>query len=135
MDFVLDASVSFAWAFEDEQNAIADHAAQLLQTGFETAYAPDIWWYEMRNILVVGERRGRISPASTALFLQQIARLRIELVAERDDSELLEIARRHKLAVYDAAYLALAQRNGLPLATLDKNLEAAAAAEGVEVLK
>lgn len=134
MPFVLDASVCLAWAFADEPNPTADHAGRLLQTGSETAYAPDIWWYEVRNALVVAERRGRISLAGTAIFLQQIAQLRIELVSWRDDLQLLDLARRCKLAIYDAAYLALAQREHLPLTTLDRNLELAAASEGIELL-
>lgn len=134
MAFVLDASVALAWAFADEQSPVADRAEHLLKTGAEIATAPDLWWYEIRNILVVGERRGRISPTGTMLFLQQMTQLRIELVAERDDLRLLELSRKHKLAVYDAAYLALALRERIPLATLDKALEAAAIAEGVVIL-
>ena len=73
------------------------------------------------QILVSGERRGRISIADTAFFLRTIAQLRIEVDAARDDQPLLDLARKHKLTVYDAAYLALALRENLPLATLDKN--------------
>jgi predicted nucleic acid-binding protein len=135
MGFVLDASVSLAWAFADEQNRVADRAETLLKTGAEIAFVPDLWWYEMRNILVVGERRGRISADVTAAFLSDMSELRIEMDAARDDVPLLDLARKHNLAVYDAAYLALALRERLPLATLDKHLEAAAAAEGVALLK
>lgn len=134
MAFVLDASVSLAWAFADEQNRVADRAETLLKTGAEIAFVPDLWWYEMRNILVVGERRGRISADNTAAFLSDISELRIEMDAARNDLPLLDLARQHKLAVYDAAYLALALRERLPLATLDKRLEAAAASEGVALL-
>ena len=135
MAFVLDASVALAWAFADEQNPVADHAERLLKTGAETAYVPDLWWYEMRNILVVGERRGRISIAGTATFLREISQLRIEANTSRDDLPLLDLARRHNLTVYDAAYLALALREHLPLATLDENLQAAALAEGIAMLQ
>ena len=135
MAFVLDASVSLAWAFADEQNPIADRAEHLLQSGAEVATVPDLWWYEMRNILVAGERRGRISAADTAVFLSDISQLRIEADTAREDQPVLDLARRHNLAVYDAAYLALALREHLPLATLDKRLEAAAAAEGIALLR
>jgi predicted nucleic acid-binding protein len=135
MAFVLDASVSLAWAFADEQNRVADRAEYLLKTGAEIALVPDLWWYEMRNILVVGERRRRISAADTAAFLREMSRLRIEMDAARDDAPLLDLARQHNLAVYDAAYLALALREHLPLATLDKNLEAAAVTAGIALLK
>jgi predicted nucleic acid-binding protein len=134
MGFVLDASVSLAWAFADEQNRVADRAETLLKTGGEIAFVPDLWWYEMRNILVVGERRGRISADGTAAFLSDLSELRIEMDAARDDLPLLDLARQHNLAVYDAAYLALALRERLPLATLDKRLQAAATAEGIALL-
>lgn len=134
MAFVLDASVSLAWAFPDEKSAIADQTALLMESGEETAYVPDFWWYEIRNILLGGERRGKITAADTALFLRQMAELRIELDSTRDDALILLLARKHKLAFYDAAYLALAVRERLPLATLDKNLEAAAVAEQVALL-
>jgi len=134
MAFVLDASVSLAWAFPDEGSPFADRAASILQTGQETAFVPDFWWYEIRNILLVGERRGRIREADTALFLRQMAELRIELDSVRIDTATITLARKHNLAFYDAAYLALAIREQLPLATLDKKLEAAARAEAVEIV-
>jgi predicted nucleic acid-binding protein len=133
--FVLDASVSLAWAFADEQNQVAGRAETLLKTGAEIAFVPDLWWYEMRNILIVGERRGCISATDTAAFLREMSQLRIEVVAIRDDVPLLDLARKHNLAIYDAAYLALALRERLPLATLDKRLETAAATEGIALLK
>jgi predicted nucleic acid-binding protein len=135
MAFVLDASVTLAWAFADEsQQPVAARAADLLMTGSEFARAPELWWYEVRNILLVSERRGRISGQGTMQFLLQISQLRIEIDAERTDRPLLELARRHKLTIYDAAYLALAIREGLPLATLDKTLAAAASAEQIPIL-
>jgi predicted nucleic acid-binding protein len=134
MPFVLDASISLAWAFSDERNAAAEQAAHLLEATTETAYVPDIWWYEVRNILVVGERRGRISRADTTLFLHRIAQMRIELDTGRYDLPMLDLARQHKLTVYDAAYLALALREHLPLATLDKHLQSVAVAEGIALL-
>jgi len=114
---------------------VADRAETLLKTGTEIALVPELWWYEMRNILVVGERRGRISIADTAAFLREVSQLRIELVTARDDAPLLDLARKHNLAIYDAAYLALALRERLQLATLDKRLEAAAVTEGIALLK
>jgi predicted nucleic acid-binding protein len=135
MAFVLDASVSLAWAFPDEHSSVADRTALLMESGSETAYVPDFWWYEIRNILLVGERRGRIKAADSTLFLRQMAGLRIELDSTRDDAVMFSLARKHKLAFYDAAYLALALRERVPLATLDRNLENAAAMENVELLK
>ncbi|HKF49934.1 MAG TPA: type II toxin-antitoxin system VapC family toxin [Terracidiphilus sp.] len=134
MSFVLDASIALAWAFPDESSSLADRAAQLLESGRDGAIAPDVWWYEIRNILLVGERRGRISESDTILFLRQMAELRIELDSTRDDTLMLSLGRKHRLTFYDAAYLALAVREHLALATLDKNLAAAAIAENVPIL-
>ena len=89
----------------------------------------------MRNILVVGERRGRISIPDTSAFLRKLSQLRIEMDTARDDAPLLDLARQHNLAVYDAAYLALALREHIPLATLDKNLEVAAVTAGIALLQ
>jgi len=133
--FVLDASVSLAWAFTDECNPIANQAEDLLKTGAGIAVVPDLWWYELRNVLVAGERRGRISSADTAFFLRELSQLRIEMDTAREERPLMDLARRHNLAVYDAAYLALALREHLPLATLDNSLAAAAAAEGIVLLQ
>lgn len=134
MPFVLDASVTLSWAFTDESEAAAKRAAQWLETGADTARVPDLWRYEVRNVLLTAERRGRISTAETDRFLEQIARLSIEVDTTRDDSYVLQLARDHRLTVYDAAYLALALRERIPLATLDKALAAAAAAQGVSLL-
>lgn len=135
MAFVLDASVTLAWAFADESHSpIAARAADLLMTGSEAAYVPELWWYEVRNILLMSERRGRISEHGTIQFLLQISQLRIDMDAEREDRPLLALARQHKLTIYDAAYLALAIRRHLPIATLDNALSSAAVAEGVPIL-
>lgn len=134
MPFVMDASVTLSWAFTDESEPTAKRAAQWLETGADTARVPDLWRYEVRNVLLTAERRGRISPAGTDRFLEQIARLRIEVDTTRDDSYVLQLARDHKLTVYDAAYLALAIRAHLPLATLDLALRTAALSAGVPQL-
>jgi len=134
MPFVLDASVALSWAFPDERNQTALRAEQLLQTEDESALAPALWWYEVRNILIVNERRGRITAAGTALYLREIAGLRIVIDAAQDDRLLLDLARQTRLTVYDAAYLDMAIRERLPLATLDKALQAAALAMGVPLL-
>src|SRR5580700_11301292 len=126
MAFVLDASVTLSWAFRDEQHPVASRANQLLEKTPESALVPDLWWYEVRNILLVNERRGRISAEGTAIFLKSLVNLRIEVATERDEQALLDLARKHRLTVYDAAYLTLALRDGIPLATLDKSLQAAA---------
>jgi predicted nucleic acid-binding protein len=85
----------------------------------------------VRNALVVNERRGRTTPQGSADFLRRLARLPIRVAPPPDDDALMTLARKRKLTVYDAAYLELAKRQALPLATLDRGLEAAAIAEGV----
>jgi len=130
--FVLDASVAATWAFEDESHP--DAALALARLQHDGARVPSLWWFELRNALLVNERRGRITEAGTAGFLRDIGRLAIGIDRSPEGAALLTIARRHRLTVYDAAYLELAQREDLPLASLDAALRAAAAASGVQLL-
>ena len=132
MAFVLDASIMACWAFQDEDHP--DASLAFLQMSAEEAVVPCLWWFEVRNILVVNERRRRIAESDTARFLLNLSRLRIRLDRVPDEGAVLRLARTHRLSVYDAAYLELAQREGLPLATLDEDLRKAAAGEAVVVL-
>jgi predicted nucleic acid-binding protein len=130
--FVLDASVAACWAFRDENHPVATHALTLIRSG-EVA-VPSLFWFEVRNILVVNERRGRISKAETDSFLGFLPKLPIIQDRSPDETRILHFARSHRLTVYDAAYLELAQREGSPLATLDAALARAARSEGVKLL-
>ena len=132
MPFVVDASVSACWAFRDEDHPVADAALERLRT--DGAVAPGLWWYEMRNILVVNERRNRLGASDVAGFLRDIGRLGISLDHAPQEGEVLRLARIHRLSVYDAAYLELAQRQGIALATLDAELVRAARVEAVPLL-
>ena len=105
-----------------------------LQMRSEAAVVPCLWWFEVRNILVVNERRGRISESDTAAFLLNLSRLRVRLDRLPEADAVVRLARTHRLSVYDAAYLELAQREGLPLAALDADLRRAAAKEGIALL-
>jgi predicted nucleic acid-binding protein len=129
MAFVLDASITACWAFQDEDHPDARLAFHQMRS--EEAVVPCLWWFEVRNILVVNERRRRIAEPDTAAFLLNLSKLRIRIDRAPDESAVLRLARTHRLSVYDAAYLELAQREGLPLATLDADLKKAAAGEGV----
>jgi predicted nucleic acid-binding protein len=129
MAFVLDASIIACWAFQDEDHPGAGLAFHRMRT--EEAVVPCLWWFEVRNILVVNERRRRISESDTAAFLLNLSRLRVRLDRLAEGDAVLRLARTHRLSAYDAAYLELAQREGLPLATLDADLRKAAAREGV----
>ena len=133
MAIVIDASVALAWYLPNEQgNAVADALA--LQIARERVFAPGIFWYEVRNILVHSEQRGRISAEDTEQFLSQLDALGIEMDREHNESIVLALARRHRLTVYDAAYLETALRRQARIATLDSALAAASVIESVDNL-
>src|SRR5262252_2248820 len=132
MPFVLDASVTACWAFGDEQDPRVDAAFEKIRT--EDAVVPSLWWFEVRNIMVVNERRKRITESDTTGFLRNLSRLRIRVDRDPEEAVVLRLARKHRLSVYDAAYLELTLRYGLPLATLDDELATAAVTEGTELI-
>lgn len=132
MVFVLNASVAACWAFDDEDHPVATQALERLRT--DPALAPSLWWFELRNTLMVNERRGRLTTADTTAFLRAVGRLPVTLDPAPGDAAVLALARTHRLTVYDAAYLELAQRESLPLATLDAALARVAQAEGVALI-
>lgn len=132
MPFVVDASVSASWLLPDEAGSVASAAYQRLL--YDGALVPSIWWFEMRNIFISNERRGRITLEQTTQALQLLARLPIRMDPLPVDDELLSLARLHRLTVYDAAYLALAVRENCPLATLDQALVRAAAGSSIPLI-
>ncbi len=132
MAFVIDASIAAVWAFDDEDHAMASFASQSLLDG--EAFAPSLWWFELRNTLIINERRGRITEAQAAHFLKLVVQLPIRLDFTPDEQSVLSLARRHRLTVYDAAYLELSQRLRLPIATLDRELTVAAAVENIKLI-
>lgn len=133
MPFVLDASVALAWCFEDEATPQADGV--LDQLGDDVAVAPTLWELEVTNVLLHAERRGRITESQTARFVTLLSQLPISIdTAGADMAGLLATGRHHSLTAYDAAYLILAEREGLPLATADAKLRAAAQAVGIPLL-
>jgi predicted nucleic acid-binding protein len=132
MAFVADASVALCWALADEQHAIAEDALARVRT--DEIRVPVIWWFEVRNALIVSERRRRIAERDVAGFLRQLGTLRIVIETLPPDTDVLALSRKHRLSVYDAAYLELANRRNLCLATLDRPLADAAKKEGVTLL-
>ena len=127
--FILDGSVTLIWGFTDEDD---DYATAILDEmpGLQ-AHVPNLWPLEVANALLVGERRGRTTPAH---FLDILGTFPIAVddgTVARAWVETLHLARAHKLSAYDASYLELAMRLGLPLATLDDKLRSAAEAVGV----
>jgi predicted nucleic acid-binding protein len=95
---------------------------------------PTLWWFEVRNILVVNERRKRITQSDTGMLLRNLSRLRIRLDGEPDEAAVLRLVRTYRLSVNDASYLELALREGVPVATLDAQLAAAATSERAELV-
>jgi predicted nucleic acid-binding protein len=132
LPFVLDASVTACWCFYDEHDPRAAAAFDMLDS--DHALAPLHWWFEVRNVLLLGERRQRISASHAIGFLDRLQRSPIELAALPDQVGVLALARRHRLSFYDAAYLELAQRRRIALATLDHRLAVAAQTEGVALV-
>lgn len=134
MSFVLDASVALAWCFEDSTGSMADHALTALESGSE-AVVPALWRLELANVLVITERRKRLTEADTARFLTLIDGLPIQVVPEHGSTRsMVALARAHGLTAYDATYLELALRTGFPLATLDARLASAAKVAGLSLL-
>jgi predicted nucleic acid-binding protein len=132
MAFVLDASVALAWAFADETHPVAEAAAALIRD--DEGCVPSLWWFEVRNVLIVNERRGRLREADTMLFLRILARLPIVVDRSPEEVAVLTLARGHGLTVYDASYLELAKRRTAPLATLDLTLAQAAQRENIALI-
>ncbi len=133
--FVLDASVALAWCFEDEAAAAMDVLLERLAA--DEASAPAIWPLEVADALLVAERRQRLTVEQTGVMLDLLSRLPIRLAAPLPAPEwaaLVALARGRDLTAHDAAYLDLALRSGLPLASTDLRLRAAATALGVPVL-
>jgi predicted nucleic acid-binding protein len=131
---VLDASVTLAWCFADEDSDYANRVLSLLEQ--EPAQAPSLWSLEVANALLAGERRKRLTTADVSHFAALLDDLPIEFdqhPSARVFQRILPLARSQGLSVYDATYLELAMRTGSPLASLDYNLKTAAKAVGVEV--
>ena len=132
MPFVFDASICAVWALTDESDALADLA--MAHLAYEPATVPALWWFEIRNVLIINERRKRLSSDGSQEFLKFLGGFPIWIDNEPDEDPTFEFARKHQLSFYDAAYLEFARRKELPLATLDKALRAAAEAAGVPLL-
>jgi len=135
MSLVLDTSAALAWIYPDESTpAISLVFARTLEHG---AWVPGLWRLEIANVLEMGVRRGRHNATFRDETLTDLARLPIHVDPETDShawEETMRLAERHRLTLYDAAYLELALRRGLPLATLDSDLRDAATAEGLALL-
>ncbi|MBZ9791856.1 type II toxin-antitoxin system VapC family toxin [Rhizobium sp. 3T7] len=126
MPFVVDASVAAAWLL-DEENVEAKAALSLLE--IDDAFVPGLFWHEMRNILLVAERNRRIASEDILGCLVRLEILPLRTMFDDDHQTIVRLARRHQLSGYDAAYLALALAQAVPLVTTDAKLKQAAAVE------
>jgi len=134
--FVLDASVVLTWCFPDENAPLAHKVAHMFKQG-GSALTPSFWPHEVLNALLVGEKRKRISTGLIQTFLADLAALPIvlqELQADAVFDRIQSLSREHGLTAYDAAYLDLAQTNGLPVASLDDDLVRACRKAGVKLI-
>ena len=129
---VIDNSIVLAWCLADEEHPVAERAMRLaVEHG---AVVPGIWRYELWNALIVNERRGRLTAEDARQFLGDLAELRIEHDGDHDEAPLLALARRWSLSAYDAAYLEVAARRGLAIASLDNRLVDAATGANVPLV-
>lgn len=135
-DLVLDASVALSWCFKNEATATGDRVLERLV--LDAASVPAIWHLEIANVLALSERCGRITPAGSGEFMALLETLAIvvdEETPSRALGRVLDLARAEQLTAYDAAYLELAIRLGVPLASKDADLCDAAERLGVSVLR
>jgi len=132
---VLDSSVALAWVYADETtNAVLRLFDEIRLRG---AWVPGLWRWEIANVLRLNCGRGRHAADFRDGALSTITMLPIKVDAEADRkawSDTLHLAERHGLTVYDASYLEIASRRKIPLATLDRQLRAAATSEGIQLL-
>ena len=134
MSLVLDCSITMAWLYSEETTPAVQRIFELVENG---AWVPSLWRLEVANVLEFDVRRGRRNTAFRDAMLKDLEILPISIDAETNRQawgSTLRLATLHQLTVYDAAYLELAKRRQVPLATLDRELRKAAATEGVHLL-
>ena len=125
------------WCFDAGAHPYADHVLERLETGTGEAFVPVLWRYEVRSVLARGQIRGFLPAVKSKTFLDSLTDLAINVDADSAGNVLTSVhalALQYRLTSYDAAYLELAQRRNLPLATLDDELREACQAAGVTVL-
>ena len=136
MRFVLDNSVTMRWFFGDGKPQDLAYAGKVLDSMQEAqALVPATWGLEVANVIARAEEKALVTEARSGAFLEMLEDVDIEVDAATFAhalSDTLQLARRYKLSSYDASYLELALRLGLPLATLDEDLQKAARKAGVK---
>jgi predicted nucleic acid-binding protein len=135
--FIPDTSVSMAWCFEDETNPYSEALLAMLEAN-EEALVPSLWPLEVANALIKAKQRGRVTETQIIGFLEDLGEFAIRVDTQGIGRALTEVrfpAEQYRLTSYDAAYLELAMRTGVPLATVDGDLLEAALAAGVLVVQ
>ena len=136
MSFVLDNSVTMRWFFGDGKPQQLAYAGKVLDAMKNTsARVPVTWGLEVANVIAMAEAKGLVTEARSGMFLEMLEGVAIEVdmaTFSHALSHTLQLARRYKLSAYDASYLELALRLGIPLATLDEDLQKAAKKAGVK---
>ena len=134
--FVLDASVALSLIFEDEFSPYSDAMSEVMKRG--QAVVPIVWPLEIANAILSAVRRGRVPETDAALLIGTIDRLWVNIdrgiAPESLTQATVTVGIAHKVSAYDASYLELAMRRGLPLATQDERLKRAAGAAGIDIL-
>ena len=133
MTLVIDASVAAGWFLPDEQPTANDAVMQALLT--TRSASPSLFWFEVRNVLLMAEKRGRLPSGEALASMVRLRQFPIEDAGAGDDAAILSLCSRRGLSAYDASYLALALEQRGSFATADRRLAAAAAAEGVALFR
>ncbi len=135
MDFVLDCSIAISWCFEDEANQEMDRILDLVKNN--GAWVPNLWHLEILNVLIQASKRGRIPPASIVPRIHLLSKLPIKTDSEtfiRAFTDTMYLAQTTQLTSYDTAYLELARRKGVSLATKDRAMVKAAKMLDIPIL-
>ena len=132
MAIVIDASVAIAWCLRDRDGTTRADAV-MERASSEAVIVPGLFWHEVRNVLVVAERKERIEADAAERHIERLRTLEFITDDDQDDRQTIALARRHRLSGYDAAYVETGKRLGAKLATLDEKLAAAADGEGVSI--
>lgn len=133
---VLDASITMAWCFDDEATSYTEELLNWCSSGTDI-YVASIWPLEVTNVLLNAQRKGRVTEKEVEEFLRLLLNLPIHIdtvPAQEVFSNVRKLAQAFRLTSYDAAYLELAMRRGLPLASLDDDLKNAASDSGVRLI-
>jgi predicted nucleic acid-binding protein len=129
MSYVLDASIAASWFLPDEQSEAAEGLIGAL--GISPGLVPSLFWFEARNLFVMAERRGRLGRGAALAATLKLRSLPLQDSGIGNDVSIVDLALRHALSGYDASYVALAKSSGMPLATADRKMAAAARSEDI----